>query len=69
MLNDVEFITSKLGKLDGFGDTGEYLEKIIESKGKGVKSEAKATNKEVSDTKDEGKTGEKAPAEDAARDD
>jgi vacuolar protein sorting-associated protein 54 len=32
MNNDVEFLTTKLGKLDGFGETGEYLQKIIKSK-------------------------------------
>ena len=32
MNNDIEFLTTKLGKLDGFRDTGEYLQKIIKSK-------------------------------------
>ncbi|KAJ8128913.1 hypothetical protein O1611_g4718 [Lasiodiplodia mahajangana] len=32
MLQDVEFFQSKLGKVDGCGDTGEYLSKIIKSK-------------------------------------
>ncbi|KAK7409588.1 hypothetical protein QQX98_008250 [Neonectria punicea] len=32
MHNDIDFFSAKLGKLDGFGDTGEYLEKIIKAK-------------------------------------
>lgn len=32
MLHDIEFFESKLGKLDGFGDTAEYLTTIIKSK-------------------------------------
>ncbi|KAF5024873.1 hypothetical protein F66182_3031 [Fusarium sp. NRRL 66182] len=32
MYSDIEFLITKLGKLDGFGDTGEYLQKIIKSK-------------------------------------
>ncbi|KAI0100498.1 vacuolar sorting protein [Nemania sp. FL0031] len=32
MLHDVEFFQSKLGKIDGYGDTGEYLNTIIKSK-------------------------------------
>lgn len=32
MLRDIELFTSKLGKLDGFGDAGEYLTKIINGK-------------------------------------
>ena len=32
MLNDVEFLATRLGKLDGFRDTAEYLEKIIKAK-------------------------------------
>ncbi|KAI1459801.1 Vps54-like protein-domain-containing protein [Annulohypoxylon moriforme] len=32
MLHDVEFFESKLSKMDGYGDTGEYLTTIIKSK-------------------------------------
>ncbi|KPM36360.1 hypothetical protein AK830_g10205 [Neonectria ditissima] len=32
MLNDLDFLSTKLGKLDGFGDTGEFLEKIVKAK-------------------------------------
>lgn len=32
MLHDVEFFQSRLGKIDGFGDAGEYLTTIIKSK-------------------------------------
>lgn len=32
MLRDVEHLVSKLGKVEGFGDLGTYLMKIIEDK-------------------------------------
>jgi ribosomal protein L12E/L44/L45/RPP1/RPP2 len=32
MLRDVEQLTSKLGKVEGFADLGTYLMKIIEAK-------------------------------------
>lgn len=32
MLRDVDLFTVKLGKLDGFGDAGEYLERIVAAK-------------------------------------
>jgi len=32
MLRDISHFTSRLSKLDGFEDTGEYLENIIQSK-------------------------------------
>jgi len=41
MLHDVEFFQSRLAKIDGFGDTAEYLKGIIKSKE--VKSAPPAT--------------------------
>jgi vacuolar protein sorting-associated protein 54 len=32
MLRDVEYLVGKLGKVDGFGDLGTYLMKIVEDK-------------------------------------
>jgi hypothetical protein len=32
MLRDVDYFVGKLGKVEGFGDLGTYLIKIIESK-------------------------------------
>ena len=32
MLHDVDFFQSRLSKIDGFGDTGDYLKGIINSK-------------------------------------
>lgn len=32
MLHDIEYFESKLGSIDGYGDTGEYLTSIINSK-------------------------------------
>lgn len=32
MINDVDFLKSRLGRVDGFGDTGDYLNKIIKAK-------------------------------------
>ncbi|OAA66807.1 vacuolar sorting protein [Niveomyces insectorum RCEF 264] len=42
MLHDVEHFESKLGKMVGFGDTGEYLTKIIKSKQASTASAAPA---------------------------
>ncbi|KAF4452515.1 hypothetical protein F53441_4627 [Fusarium austroafricanum] len=57
MNNDIEFLTAKLGKLDGFGDTGEYLQKIIKSKQ--VKTVEPVTEEKKDD---EPKENEAAPA-------
>ncbi|KAK2592206.1 hypothetical protein QQS21_010094 [Conoideocrella luteorostrata] len=54
MLHDMDFFKSKLGKIDGFGDTGEYLAAIIKSKqvkGVGLAALA-ATELETKDTQD-----------------
>ncbi|KAF4989503.1 hypothetical protein FDECE_14696 [Fusarium decemcellulare] len=59
MLNDIEFLTVKLGKLDGFGDTGEYLQKIIKSKH--VKKEEPAADKAVEKEGEVSKEGEASP--------
>ena len=32
MLRDVEFFQSRLGKIDGFEDSGDYLKKVIKNK-------------------------------------
>lgn len=32
MLRDVDFFIAKLGKLDGFNDTGDFLKNIINSR-------------------------------------
>jgi vacuolar protein sorting-associated protein 54 len=32
MLHDIEFFQARLSKIDGFGNAGEYLMKIIKSK-------------------------------------
>jgi vacuolar protein sorting-associated protein 54 len=65
MNNDVEFLTTKLGKLDGFGDTGEYLQKIIKSKQ--VKTVEPVTEKPAAEKKDEPKESEPTPAEEVAK--
>ncbi|KAM0251961.1 hypothetical protein ACHAP5_001286 [Fusarium lateritium] len=66
MNNDVEFLTTKLGKLDGFGDTAEYLQKIIKSKQ--VKTVEPVIEKPVAEKKDDdAKESEPAPAEEAAK--
>ncbi|KAF4966657.1 hypothetical protein FZEAL_10627 [Fusarium zealandicum] len=65
MLNDVDLLTTKLGKLDGFGDTGEYLQKII--KAKQVKKEEPAAEKAAVEKKqDETKEGEASPPAEVA---
>lgn len=70
MLNDIDFLKAKLGKVDGFGETAEFLAKII--KAKEVKKEAEPapaatadTAKETSeDDKAEAKPSSEAPAKD-----
>jgi vacuolar protein sorting-associated protein 54 len=32
MIRDIEYYIAKLGKIDGFGDSGEYLMNIVQSK-------------------------------------
>ncbi|RFN54847.1 vacuolar protein sorting-associated protein 54 [Fusarium flagelliforme] len=64
MNNDIEFLTTKLGKLDGFGDTGEYLQKIIKSKQ--VKTVEPATEPTPEKKDDEPKENETAPSAEAA---
>ncbi|PNY26909.1 Vacuolar protein sorting-associated protein 54 [Tolypocladium capitatum] len=51
MLRDVEFFSAKLGKLDGFGDAGDFLAGIV--KAKEVKPEAPPEEpKEATEAKD-----------------
>jgi vacuolar protein sorting-associated protein 54 len=65
MNNDVDFLTTKLGKLEGFGDTGEYLQKIIKSKH--VKTVEPVPEKPAAEKKDdEPKESEPTPTEDVA---
>ncbi|POR34297.1 Vacuolar protein sorting-associated protein 54 [Tolypocladium paradoxum] len=64
MLRDVEVFSAKLGKLDGFGDAGDFLAGIVRAKE--VKPEAPAEEpKEATETKDEAKD----KAKDEARED
>ncbi|KAI1072345.1 hypothetical protein LB507_003191 [Fusarium sp. FIESC RH6] len=63
MNNDIEFLTTKLGKLDGFGDTGEYLQKIIKSKQvKTVEPAIEPTSEKKDDESKENETGPSAEA-------
>ncbi|RGP77725.1 hypothetical protein FLONG3_4114 [Fusarium longipes] len=64
MNNDIEFLTTKLGKLDGFGDTGEYLQKIIKSKQ--VKAVEPATETTTEKKDDEPKVNNTAPTAESA---
>ncbi|TWU73462.1 hypothetical protein ED733_004948 [Metarhizium rileyi] len=55
MLHDIEFFESKLGKIDGCGDTGEYLTTIIKSKqvkgvGLAALANAEVEKKDTEDT-------------------
>jgi vacuolar protein sorting-associated protein 54 len=64
MNNDIEFLITKLGKLDGFGDTGEYLQRIIKSKQ--VKTVEPATEPTSEKKEDESKENETTPSAEAA---
>ncbi|KAI9149299.1 Vacuolar protein sorting-associated protein [Paramyrothecium foliicola] len=58
MMRDVEFFTTKLGKIDGFGNAGEYLSGIVNSKKVKVEEPSEPANSQ--DDKTEGSTTEKA---------
>lgn len=68
MLNDIDFFATKLGKLDGFGDTGDFLERII--KAKKVEVEAPPPNPSAPEPKED-KPEEEAEkkSEEPAKDD
>lgn len=66
MLRDVDFLAGKLGKIDGFNDTSEFLHGIIKSKQ--VKVEEAVTEKKSSETsKGEEKPEELATSEEATK--
>lgn len=72
MLTDIEFFTTKLGKLDGFGDAGDYLLRIIKSKNierpkpaetEETLSEKTSTEDKEGDAKEVDKTADSAEEE------
>lgn len=65
MLNDIDLLSTKLGKVDGFGDTGDYLQKIIKSKQ--VKTEEAPADK-PSDEKKVEETSKPAAETESAKD-
>ncbi|KAJ6438453.1 GARP complex component (Vps54) [Purpureocillium lavendulum] len=65
MLRDIEFFTAKLGKLDGFGDTGNHLAGIV--KAKEVKTELRVEAPKEEEQEDAAPT-EKEPSEGDAPD-
>ncbi|KAH7152245.1 Vps54-like protein-domain-containing protein [Dactylonectria estremocensis] len=68
MLNDIDFFATKLGKLDGFGDTGEFLQKIIRSKK--VEVEQPPADTDSTEPKDDGPAEEpEKKSEEPAKDD
>ncbi|KAH7165992.1 Vps54-like protein-domain-containing protein [Dactylonectria macrodidyma] len=68
MLNDIDFFATKLGKLDGFGDTGEFLVKIIESKK--VEVEQPPTDTSSTEPKEDGPAEEpEKKSDEPAKDD
>lgn len=67
MLRDVEFFSTKLGKLDGFGDAGDFLAGIV--KAKEVKTEAPAEEPEESEEPTEAKDEAKDESNDEAKGD
>ncbi|KAI1135131.1 putative GARP complex component [Hypoxylon sp. FL0543] len=72
MESDIEYLVSRLGKIDGFGDTGDHLLSIIRSKRPEKKPEpAKAetkeeiANKDSEDSKEKNSSTDDAPKEEA----
>lgn len=73
MLQDVEFFSTKLGKIDGFGDAGTYLADIVKSKdvkpaaqeaGPATVDEDAAPTKEDKAVPDEDTSAEDRPSKD-----
>ena len=63
MLHDVEFLAAKLGKIEGFGKTGEYLIEIIKSKK--VKDDESSTPSPQGETNEESSSDKKESNGDA----
>ena len=61
MLRDVASFQSRLSKIDGFGDTGDYLKTIIESKA--VRTTAPAAAVNTTEPRENGEDGQEAKAE------
>lgn len=58
MLRDIEHLSARLNKLEGFGDLDTYLTKIV--KGKDIKVEVKPEAPKVEERKSGEKNGESA---------
>lgn len=69
MLHDVEFLTTKLGKLDGFAETDQHLKKIINAKQVKAEEPAAVETKKEEEEGEEEKTkeAESAPAAEAGK--
>ncbi|KHO01469.1 Vps54-like protein [Metarhizium album ARSEF 1941] len=66
MLRDVEFFSSRLGKINGFGDTGDFLANIVKSKEVKPKTPEPAEEAAEPDIKDKTEDGKKTDTDPAA---
>ncbi|KAK9443697.1 Vps54-like protein [Metarhizium brunneum] len=65
MLRDVEFFSSRLGKINGFGDTGDFLANIVKSKEVKPKTPEPVEETEGSQIKDKSADDKKTDTEPA----
>lgn len=65
MLRDMEFFASRLGKINGFGDTGDFLANIVKSKEVKPKTPEPVEETEGSQIKDKSADDKKTDTEPA----
>ena len=66
MLQDVEFFSSRLGKIDGFGDAGDFLTNIANSKEVKPKTPPPEPAKETEDSENKDEPEEAKKTDDDA---
>lgn len=68
MAEDVDFFINKLQKVDGFGDTGDFLMSIVKSKVVATDSSATANGTTNSNTEEKAEPEKKTSSEETSQD-
>lgn len=68
MAEDVDFFINKLQKVDGFGDTGDFLINIVKSKAVATTSSTTANGTTDSNTEEKTEPEKKTSSEERAED-
>jgi vacuolar protein sorting-associated protein 54 len=68
MAEDVDFFINKLQKVDGFGDTGDFLMSIVKSKAVATTSSTTANGTTDSNTEEKTEPEKKTSSEERAED-